>query len=240
MWGRRTQVEFSLAENAVMILVCVVSFVLTVAGVARQRRGDAVAIVPRAAGSAGYPDWLGQLVPVPVSHLVSDEGAGVVRAQVQRAAHPDDRPGVAVLIFLLFAISIPVRDRPPRCRCSVDDRPDPCCCYFGGNAFGIRRNRDALYASAFEATQPYGTAQLAGLKVLVRTTCVLAALIAVGVSLWASSSLVGAWGSWLVEGGKDAVPELLKKRQVSQTSSADRRRMHSPRWRSSRPWPSPS
>ena len=62
-------------------------------------------------------------------------------------------------------------------------------------------------------TQPYGTAPLVGLKVLVRTACLLAALIMVGVSLWASSSLMGAWGSWMVEGGKDAVPELLKKRQ---------------------------
>jgi hypothetical protein len=84
----------------------------------------------------------------------------------------------------------------------------------GGNAFGIRRRQGRTYASAFETTQPYGTAPLVSLKILVRTACVLAALIMVGVSLWSSSSLVGAWGSWLVEGGKDAVPELLKKRQV--------------------------
>ena len=48
------------------------------------------------------------------------------------------------------------------------------------------RRQGRAYASAFEATQAYGTARLAGLKVLVRSVCVLAALIAVGVSVWAS------------------------------------------------------
>ena len=38
----------------------------------------------------------------------------------------------------------------------------------GGNAFGIRWRQGRVYASAFEATQPYGTARLAGLKVLVQ------------------------------------------------------------------------
>jgi hypothetical protein len=80
----------------------------------------------------------------------------------------------------------------------------------GGNAFGIRRRQGRTYASAFEATQPYGTAQVAGLKMLVRTACVLAALIAIGVSVWTSSSLVSAWGEWMVAGKKDAVPGLLQ------------------------------
>ena len=72
----------------------------------------------------------------------------------------------------------------------------------GGNAFGIRRKQGRTYASAFEATQPYGTARMAGLKVLVRTACVLAALMVVGVSVWASSSLMGAWGEWMPDGQK--------------------------------------
>ena len=45
--------------------------------------------------------------------------------------------------------------------------------------------------SAFEATQAYGTAQLTVLKLLVRSACVLAALITVGVSAWTSLSLLG-------------------------------------------------
>jgi len=61
----------------------------------------------------------------------------------------------------------------------------------GGNAFGIRRTQGRVYMSAFEATQAYGTAQLTVLKLLVRSACVLAALITVGVSAWTSLSLLG-------------------------------------------------
>ena len=61
----------------------------------------------------------------------------------------------------------------------------------GGNAFGIRRRQGRTYVSAFEATQVYGTAQLAALKLLVKSVCVLAALIAIGVSVWISLPLLG-------------------------------------------------
>ena len=60
----------------------------------------------------------------------------------------------------------------------------------GGNAFNIRWRPGRLYASAFEVTLPCGSAGLAGLKVLVRLVCVLIALIAVGVSVWASMSFI--------------------------------------------------
>ena len=60
-----------------------------------------------------------------------------------------------------------------------------------GNAFGIRRRQGRAYMSAFEATQAYGTAQLAALKLLVKSVCVLAALIAVGVSAWISLPILG-------------------------------------------------
>lgn len=63
---------------------------------------------------------------------------------------------------------------------------------FGANAFGIRWRPGRLYASGFETTLAYGTARLAGLKVLVRSVCVLAAFVAVGVSVWASEPLVMA------------------------------------------------
>ena len=45
--------------------------------------------------------------------------------------------------------------------------------------------------SAFEATHAHGTAQLAALKVLVKSVCVLAAIIAIGVSVWISVPLLG-------------------------------------------------
>jgi hypothetical protein len=67
---------------------------------------------------------------------------------------------------------------------------------FGGNAFGIRPQQGHSYASAFEATQPYGTAGLAGIKALVRSVCMLAALVAVGVSVWASMSFIAVGGNY--------------------------------------------
>jgi hypothetical protein len=48
-----------------------------------------------------------------------------------------------------------------------------------------------MYFNAFEATQAYGTAQLAALKLLVKSVCVLAALIAIGMSVSLSLPLLG-------------------------------------------------
>jgi hypothetical protein len=61
---------------------------------------------------------------------------------------------------------------------------------FGGNAFGIRASQGRTYATAFQATQACGTVRMAGLKVLVRSACLLAALGAVGASAWTSVSVI--------------------------------------------------
>jgi hypothetical protein len=207
------QVEFSLIEHAVMVSMCVVAFALTVAGVARQRRGDAVATVPRAAGSGGYPDWLVNLFrfPCPTS--------SATKAQVWFELKSSGLPvlviglGVAILIMLLFAISTAFGQvrlvAVPVVMLAV-----PIVLFgLGSNAFGIRRKQGRTYASAFELTQPRGTAQLASLKVFVRAICVLVALMAISASLWASNSMVGAWGEWVLNNHTDVAPELLKLRQ---------------------------
>ncbi len=206
------QVEFSLLENSLMVLVGIVSFGLTVVGVARQRRGDAPASGPRTKGSAGTPDWLISLfrLPCPTS--------SATRAQVWFELKTSGFPvlaiglALAMLIPLLFAISIEVAPvRPFALGVALFSVPG-LLFLLGGNAFGIRRRQGRTYASSFEATQPYGTAQLAGLKVLVRSGCLLAALIAVGASVWTSSSLMDAWGTW-VDGRREAVLGLLKLRR---------------------------
>ena len=213
--GSPPQVELSITEIAVMILIGVVSFILTVAGVARQRRGDFVAVVPRAERSGGYPDWLVSLFRFPCPT------ASATKAQVWFELKSSGLPvlliglSMAVVIFLLYTISIAVAPvRPAAVAAPIMFGLPALLFYFGGNAFGIRRRQGRTYVSAFEATQPYNTAQLAGVKVLVRTVCVLAALIAVGVSLWASSSLMGAWAEWIPDGQQaDARPGLLQTRQ---------------------------
>jgi hypothetical protein len=205
---------FSPGENAILFLICAMSFGLTVVGVARQRRGDAVAAGPQKEGSGGYPDWLVNLLrfQCPTS--------SATRAQMWFELRSSGLPvlaiglGVAALIFLLYALSVPFA--PARhAAVSVTFLSLPVLLLgLSVNAFGIRQKQGRRYASAFETTQPYGTAQLAGLKLFVRTSCVLGALVAIGVSAWGSSSLIGAWGEWLPNGdAKDAVPGLLDLRR---------------------------
>jgi hypothetical protein len=107
-----------------------------------------------------------------------------------------------MLNFLLFAISIPLELFRPFAVLSlpISIFLAPAVLILGGNAFDIRRRRGRSDVSAFEATQPCGAAQLAGIKVLVRSICVLVALIVVGVGVWTASSLAGEWGPWMVEG----------------------------------------
>ena len=187
--------EFSPAEYAVMFLIGVVSIALTVVGVARQRRGDAFATTPRSAASGGYADWLVNLLrfPCPTS--------SATRAQVWFELKSSGFPalavgvGVAMVIFLLYAISIPVGIVRPFAVFGAIIAAPTLLVLLTGNAFGIRRRQGRTYTSAFEMTQPYGTSELVALKVLVRTACLLIALIAVGVSIWASISLVNVWGT---------------------------------------------
>jgi len=180
--------DFPLTDYALIALIGLASFSVAVAGVARQRHGDAPAI-PWIAGLGGLPDWLVDLFrfPCPTS--------SATRAQMwfdlKSSGLPVLRTGVVLAIVnpLLFAVSVPLASvRPIAAMCGVGSVMAVLA--LGGNAFGIRWRQGRAYASAFEATQPCGTAWLAGLKVLVRSVCVLAALVEVGVSVWASMSLI--------------------------------------------------
>ena len=209
------QVEFSLTENIVMGLVCLVSYGLTVAGVARQRRGEAIAIAPRPAGAGGYPDWLVNMfrLPCPTS--------SATRAQVWYELKSTGLPLITIgltmafAVFILYAASIAIAPvRSAAIAAPIMFGLPILVFLLGGNAFGIRRKQGRTYLSAFEATQPYGTAHLVSVKVLVRTACLLFALITVVTSLWASSSLMSAWDAWVPDGQTvDARLGLLKARQ---------------------------
>lgn len=197
--GSPLQVEFSLAENAVMILIGVVSVALAVAGVARQRRGDALATAPRPAVSDGYPDWLVNLFrfPCPTS--------SATRAQVWFEVKSSGAPvlaiglALAIVIPLLFVVTTQIdvalsgfytRPAAREIAVGVAILSVPAVLILGSNAFGIRARQGRTYASTFEATQACGTARMAGLKVLVRSICLLAALLAVGTSVWTSASVI--------------------------------------------------
>jgi hypothetical protein len=207
---------FSVAEYVTMALICIVSICIAIAGVARQRRGDAVEVAPRAVaagGSGGYPDWMISLLRFPCP--TSSPTRAQIWFELQSSGLPILAIGVsiAIFVFLLYAIGIaivPVRDAAIAAPLMFGI--PVVLLVFGGNAFGIRKKQGRTYASTFEATKPYGTAQMAGLKILVRTACVLAALVMVLASIWLSTSLLSTWGSWVVA-GKESLPGLLEARE---------------------------
>ena len=197
--GRPALFDFSLADYALIAAMGLVSFGVAVAGVARQRRGDAKVAVPWTAGSGGFPERLVTLFrfPCPTS--------SPARAQVWFDVKSSGLPVLA--IGLAFAILIPlsfeVTTRLDIVLSGFFTRPAtrvvavvvamfslPAVLILGGNAFRIRAGHGRTFASAFEATQAYGTARMAALKVLVRSVCLLGALAAVGTSIWTSASLI--------------------------------------------------
>jgi len=192
-WTRPTQwptvFDFPLTDYALIATIGLASFYVAAVGVARQRRGDAPAAVPWTPG-AGFPE---RLVNV---FRFRCPTSSATRAQVWFDLKAGGLPVLAIGVVLaivnplVFAISVPaVWFRPTAVMCGLASVL-LAVLTVGGNAFGIRRKQGRMYASVFEATQAHGTARMAGLKVLVRSVCGLAALVAVGVSVWASLSFI--------------------------------------------------
>ena len=203
-----TLFDFPRTDYAWIALIGLASFAVTVAGVTRQRRGDEHG--PRSPSDATrrIVGWLVNLFrfPCPTS--------SATRAQVWLDLKSNGLPvltigvALAIVILLLSAVGGPI-DAAIQCGPGDVSCPIGECFYarampalftplsllimlfLGGNAFGIRRRQGRAYMSAFEATHAHGTAQLAALKVLVKSVCVLAALIAIGVSVWISVPLLG-------------------------------------------------
>jgi len=199
--------DFPLTDYALIVVIGLAAFGATVARVARQRSGDAPAA--SFAWGSGYPERLINLFrfQCPTS--------SATRAQVWFDLKIRGLPvltiaaTLAIAIPLLFAVSVPIDaaiTEGSRLHMSCSNRG---CFYLrpmvlmfaaisllivlfqGGNAFGFRYKQGRVYLSGFEMTQAYGTAQLACLKLLVRSACFLAALIAVGVSFWTSLPILG-------------------------------------------------
>jgi hypothetical protein len=205
-----TLFDFPLTDYAWIALIGLASFAVTAAMVARQRRGDELAASTLAAitwtpGSGWWALVSLFRVPCPTS--------SATRAQVWLDVKSNGLPvlvigvALALVILLASAVSGPIDaawNADPDVSCPIEE------CFWvrampplftplslfvmlclGGNAFGIRRRQGRTYVSAFEATHAHGTAQLAALKLLVKSVCVLAALIAIGVSAWISMPLLG-------------------------------------------------
>jgi hypothetical protein len=198
--------DFPSTDYAVISVIGVAAFWITTAAVTRQRRGDERPDVSQARRGGPYA-WLVNLFPF------SCPTSSSTRAQVWFDLKSNGLPllaigvALAILIVLLSAFSGTID-------AAINADPDASCpikeCFYArafppllapfslvvilflsGNAFGIRRRRGRTYVTAFEATLPHGAAQLALLKVLVKSACVLAAIIAIGVSVWISMPLLG-------------------------------------------------
>ena len=200
--------DYPLTDYALIALFGLACFSVTLFAAARARRGDAHGSIVRTPGSELW-GWLINLFrfPCPTS--------SATRAQVWLDLKSNGVPvltiGVvlAIVIVLLSAIGNPIDaafqdEIRARLSCSNEDcflaRAWPVIfaglslllvLFLARNAFGIRSRNGRTSVSAFEATRACGTAQLAALKVLVKSGCVLAAIIAIGVSAWISVPLLG-------------------------------------------------
>jgi hypothetical protein len=201
-----TLFDWPRTDYAWVALIALASFAVTVAMVARQRRGDALVPVTRTPRGGSW-DPLASLFrfPCPTS--------SATRAQLWFDLRSSGLPvltiGVmlALVIVLVSAVSGPIDaawNADPDVSCPIEE------CFWaravpplwtplglvvvlamGGNAFGVRWRQGRGYVSAFDATQASGTAQLAVLKLLVKSACLLGALMAIGVGVWISMPLLG-------------------------------------------------
>lgn len=216
------RVDFSANDYALTIVVGLVSIAVTIFGVMRQRRGDAVARESRPKEAAeGYPDWMIGYVRLRCPTTTPTKAQ--VWFELKSSGLPVLSIGLAIsmLLFALYALGIAFPlIRQAAMGISVISVP-AVLLVLGNNAFGIRRRQGRRFVSAFEAVQPHDTARLAHLKVLVRTVCVLVAFAAVGWTLWGSSALIHFWGEWKLNGTNDASQGLLEvRRQVGALFSA--------------------
>jgi hypothetical protein len=201
-----TLFDWPRTDYAWIALIGLVAFAVTVAGVTRQRRGDAWLEAPSAPRD-GLWDLLVNVFrfPCPTS--------SATRAQLWFDLKSKGLPvltiavAFAIVIVLVSAVSGPIDaawNADPTVACPIKEcfwvRAMPpmltpfmlvTILFLGVNAFGIRRKQGRTYVSAFEATNAYGTAQLAVLKILAQSVCVLAAFSAIGVGVWISMPLLG-------------------------------------------------
>jgi hypothetical protein len=223
-----TLFDWPLTDYAWIALIGVVSFGITVAMVARQRRGDPLTFnwtgllaraksmdlsraesrEPSIGSSRGaFRDGLVSVFRLPCP--TSSATLAQVWFDLRSNGLPVMTTGVtlALVIVLVAAVSGPIDaawNADPDVSCPIAEcfwvRTFPplftpfsvfAVLLLGGNAFGIRRRQGHAYVSAFEATQASGTSRLAVLKLLVKSACVMGALLALGVSAWMSIPLVG-------------------------------------------------
>jgi hypothetical protein len=209
----QTLFGYGFVDYALIATIVAATFGLTVAGVSRQRRGDSSPVRPRSATESNSWGWLDRLfrLPCPTSSATRAQIWFDLKSSGLAILGTGFVAAVALLLFCIlgdglefmrsFALSFPVLAAL-------------LVLVMGANAFGIRRRQGRAYASVFDVTQAVGTGSLAGLRILVRSVCVFAALVMVAVAAWVAVPIVNRWpnvgreGSGLQQ-GRDALEAAL-------------------------------
>ena len=193
--------SFSVSSYGWMALISAAAFWVTLAGVARQRRGDDgfSTAPPTGEGAVARPrsvfrTWIADRVRImcPVSSParaqlwfeMSTVGARVLTAgALTTLAAPifltvldaAGALGQALYFWVWFPLMVPVLVALP-------------------SMLGLRRKQGASYLGAFAATRSLGTAHLVGLKVLVTSLAILLSWSVLVAVLWVFSVRLAAWG----------------------------------------------
>lgn len=189
---------YTLTEYALMIAIAVACFAITIAGVSRQRRGDARAAKPQETTPTQSQGWLSHLIELPCPT------SSPIKAQIWFDLRTSGLQilGYALIISLAIPVMFKLSDPFESVRgftFMLASFSLIAIVWMSGNAFGIRSKQGHSYAGSFESIHTFSTARLAMLKVLVRTVCVSLSLLLVAASYWLSLSLSGNWGDEMQE-----------------------------------------
>lgn len=187
-----TLFAFSAGDYGVIGSISLAAVALAIAGVARQRHGEASFPVEHTGNVARFAGSFADAVRFPCPT------ATPMRAQwwfeTTRTGVPLVAVGVglAVAIPLLLAAFAPWEPAHMVAFPVVVLAPLVVLRMGTDNVFGLHRKPGHTYASPFDTSQAIGTLPLVTLKVIVRTSCLLLAMAALWVSLWWSVPLLQA------------------------------------------------
>lgn len=182
-WRWSTQFTLSLQDVLIIASLAAASVALTLAGVTRQRRGDAWTPDLGGAGSLRIPS-----VPdvFQVRCPTTTPLAAELWFEMKRTGGPIMAMGVATALSAtaLLLIGNAVASVRDETRLFAALSPLVVLGLAMGSAFGLRWKQGRWYVSSFDGSCAAGTAQLAWIHVLVRTAGLLVALATVGGTLW--------------------------------------------------------
>jgi hypothetical protein len=200
------QFAYTLTDYSLIAAIGAASFALTVIGVARQRHGEGL---PLGLGRKGSLALSRRAIDAfPLRCPITSPWRAQLWFEMRSSGAPVLATGVVLALAIPALVGLSAFAEPTRPFVVMIAGFAPFVVLMQGrNAFGLRRKQGHTCASPFDATQRLSTAGLAGLKLLVRASCVGVALAVVLASIWVSLPLLNSWE------GHEAVA-LLQARQT--------------------------